>query len=255
MKIFSTREWVIGSVVVIAALSLAIYQVFRIVELDRREASRNNLLHFHLAFTMYAQIDSEKTGGNPKGLYPALSSEPGILQMDADTGVRVVQAFDFDVDIFVSPAHPRWRALLRQAKADPASAVTDESYWYLGYALPDEERGMAFVDWYREQASLGSIPSPSVIERGDVRIRRLRDEIDSRLFQDDIESSKIERPKGDNTRPPSTVPVLIERPGLFDGGGHVTYADGGTFFRPYPGEYPMTREFIEGLESLGEFAR
>ena len=121
MKIFSTREWVIGSavVVVVVALGLAIPQIFRIVESDRRNASRNNLIRFHFSFMMYAAIGNEKTGGNPKELYPALSSEPGILQMDADTGVQVVQAFHSDVDIFVSPAHPRSRALLRQAKAYP----------------------------------------------------------------------------------------------------------------------------------------
>ena len=171
--------------------------------------------------------------------------------MDADTGVQVVQALHYGVDIFVSPAHPRWRALLRQAKADPVSAVTDESYWYLGYALPDEERGMAFVEWYREQAANGSIPSPSIIERGDVRIYRLREQIDTWLFMDDVKSGKIELPVGDLMRPPSPVPVIIERRGLFEGGGHVTYADGHTYFRPYPGEFPMTREFIEALESLG----
>ena len=251
MKIFSTREWVIGSavVVVVVALGLAIPQIFRIVESDRRNASRNNLKRFTLAFWMYAGNGYEKTGGNPKELYPALSSEPGILQMDADRGMQVVQAFD--AEVFVSPGHPRSRALLRQAKADPASAVTDESYWYLGYALPDEERGMAFVEWYREQAANGSIPSPSIIERGEVRIYRLRIEIDSLLFMDDVKSGKIEQPIGDSTKPPSIVPLMIERPGLFEGGGHVMYADGHVRFLDYPGEYPMTRDFIEALESLG----
>lgn len=250
MKLFSRREWVIGSVVVIVALGLAIPQICQIAELNRRDASANNLWHFVNAFRMYANT-GYRSGDNPREEYPALSSEPGILQMDADMGMRVVQAFEGDADLFISPGHPRSRALLRQAKADPASAVTDESYWYLGYALPDEERGMAFVEWYREQAGHGSIPSPSLIERGDVRLRRLRYEIDSRLFRDDIESGKIEQPKGDGTKPPSTVPVMIERPGLFKGGGHVVYADGHTRFLDYPGEYPMTREFIEALESLG----
>lgn len=296
MSIFGAREWAIASIVLIAVLGLVIPRIARSKELnsrdtsddspkyselafriwvvvalliitalglavwlerpDPRDASRNNLWHFALAFRMYANIGYEKTGGNPKGLYPPLSSLPGILQMDPNVGLSVIQLFEYDVDIFISPGHPESRSLLQRAKADPASAVTDKSYWYLGYALPDEERGMAFVEWYREQAAHASIPSPSLIEDGDVRLRRLSYEIDMWLFRDDIESGKIEQPKGDGTKPYfSTVPMMIERPGLFKGGGHVLYADGHVRFLEYPGEYPMTQEFIEALESLGEFAQ
>lgn len=45
-------------------------------------------------------------------------------------------------------------------------------------------------------------------------------------------------------------PVLIERPELHGDGGHVLYMDGHVEFVPYPGEFPMTPRFIEGLRSL-----
>lgn len=269
------RIWVVVSLLIITALGLAVW----LERPDPRVMSSNNLKRFALSFRMYANIGYEKTGGNPKGLYPPLSSLPGILQMDPNVGLSVIQLFEYDVDIFISPGHPESRSLLQRAKADPASAVTDKSYWYLGYALPDEERGMAFVEWYREQAAHASIPSPSLIEEGDVRIYRLRAEIDLQLFRDDLKAGKIATPRDTGQSRESVhakfdwrrlikgernvahahshaiayskVPTMIERPGLFKGGGHVLYADGNTRFLAYPGEYPMTREFIEALESLG----
>lgn len=255
MKFFSTRERVIGSVVAIVALGWAVLTIFQIAESNRLDASKSNLLRLSQAYRVYANADYEKNGSNPRGEYPPLSREPGILQMDADMGLQVVEAGGGDAHAFISPGHPESRALSRRAKTDPGSVVTDESYWYLGYALPDEARGMAFVEWYRQQAQRGEIPSPSVIEQGNVLIRRLCEEIDSLLYMDDIKSGKIEPPEGDGTKPPSIVPVMIERPGLFEGGGHVTYADGGTYFLSYPGEYPMTPTFIEALKSLRKLRR
>jgi prepilin-type processing-associated H-X9-DG protein len=154
-------------------------------------------------------------------------------------------------DLFISPGHPQSKAASRKAKKNPVSAVNDDSYWYLGYALPDEERGLAFVEWYKEQAQRGLIPSPSVIERADIRIHRLRMGIDFWLLREDIKSGKVEQPEGCSVMMPSEVPVIIERPGLLKGGAHVLYADGHTRFLAYPGEYPMTENFIEALDSLG----
>lgn len=46
------------------------------------------------------------------------------------------------------------------------------------------------------------------------------------------------------------IPVLIERPELHGDGGHVLYMDGHVAFMPYPGKFPMTSAFIDGLRSL-----
>ncbi|MCL4693921.1 MAG: hypothetical protein KJ060_15590 [Candidatus Hydrogenedentes bacterium] len=48
----------------------------------------------------------------------------------------------------------------------------------------------------------------------------------------------------------SRVPVMVERPELHGNGGHVLYMDGHVEFVPYPGPFPMTVAFIDGLRSL-----
>lgn len=51
------------------------------------------------------------------------------------------------------------------------------------------------------------------------------------------------------------IPVMMERPELHGDGGHVLYMDGHVEFVPYPGRFPMTQKFIEGLRSLDELEK
>jgi len=53
----------------------------------------------------------------------------------------------------------------------------------------------------------------------------------------------------------SRIPIVIERPELHGDGGHVLYLDGHVAFVPYPGKFPMTTAFIEGLRSLDALKR
>jgi hypothetical protein len=49
------------------------------------------------------------------------------------------------------------------------------------------------------------------------------------------------------------TPVFIERPGHYlphYSGGCVGYLDGNVEYIDYPGKFPMTKEFIEMLETL-----
>lgn len=48
----------------------------------------------------------------------------------------------------------------------------------------------------------------------------------------------------------SHSPIIIERPELHGDGGHVLFMDGHVEFVPYPGPFPMTEKFIDGLRSL-----
>lgn len=48
----------------------------------------------------------------------------------------------------------------------------------------------------------------------------------------------------------SMVPLMFERPERHGDGGHVLYMDGHLEFVPYPGKFPMTPAFIDGLRSL-----
>ena len=47
-----------------------------------------------------------------------------------------------------------------------------------------------------------------------------------------------------------SIPIMIERPGFHGDGGHVLFMDGHVEFCLYPGKFPMTVDFIEGLQSL-----
>jgi len=43
---------------------------------------------------------------------------------------------------------------------------------------------------------------------------------------------------------------MIERPEFHGDGGHILYLDGHVEFVSYPGKFPMTPAFIDGLRSL-----
>lgn len=49
-----------------------------------------------------------------------------------------------------------------------------------------------------------------------------------------------------------SIPLLIERPELHGDGGHVLYLDGHVEFVPYPGKFPMTKEYIAALRVLDD---
>lgn len=48
----------------------------------------------------------------------------------------------------------------------------------------------------------------------------------------------------------AAIPVVVEWPGHHRRGGVVTFLNGHTEYMTYPGKFPMTKEFIEGLRSL-----
>ena len=51
----------------------------------------------------------------------------------------------------------------------------------------------------------------------------------------------------------SRMPVLIERPGRYKGSGAwVVFMDSHVAYLPYPGPFPMTQSFIEGLSAIAE---
>lgn len=48
----------------------------------------------------------------------------------------------------------------------------------------------------------------------------------------------------------ATIPVIIEWPENHRKGGKVVFLDGHTELRAYPGEFPMTPEFISALRAI-----
>ncbi len=201
----------------------------------RRDASGNNLRKLAEAFVKYASASPEK-------LYPPLSATPGMLAPDADS---LYPAYLTDAGLFVSPGNPNADLLRELAKDDPLVGIDDHSYWYLGYLLPDEKVGAAFLAAYASQAHAASPQFGNTLSAGGVDIPQLRVGIEQ-LLQTDLNNP------AEAAEIAASIPVMIERPGFHEGGSNVLFLDGHVEFLAYPGPFPMTEAFIGGLLALEE---
>jgi prepilin-type processing-associated H-X9-DG protein len=203
-----------------------------------KRASQNNLKQLGLVMKMFA---NESRGE----VFPPLTTLRGQLAMDAS---KIFPEYVADVNVYISPAHPDYNQIRNIAQTEgAASVIGDHSYWYLGYTLPDEATGLAFVNSFRAAAKAGEtltedIEAPELEQN---RIFRLREGIERFMITD------INNPSSSAIMQ-SQLPVLIERPGFFEGGTNVLFMDGHVEFMPYPGKFPMTENFIKALESLND---
>ena len=201
-------------------------------------SSQNNLKQLGLVVRMFA---NETRGA----VYPPLSSKAGQLSLSPQ---HVYPDYLNDARVLISPAHPRAEELSEAAEDEVTvmSVLTDHSYWYLGYTLTDEKSGLAFVDAYRAHARAGEASSYEMdLDTAVGKIYRLREGIERYLITD------INNPGTPRTLAAS-IPVMIERLGLHEGGTNVLFMDGHVEFMEYPGTFPMTEKFIRALESLDE---
>lgn len=198
-----------------------------------RGASQNNLKQLGLVMKMFA---NESRGQ----IFPRLDPRPGHLMM---LGIEVFPEYVTDVSVYISPAHPQAAELKERATQDPLSIIDDHSYWYLGYAIPNEEAGLAFIEAYKKAVKNGEAPGEELEVAAASTIMRLREGIE-RFFITDINDP------ASSARIQSEIPIMIERPGLQEGGSNVLYMDGHVAFIKYPGIFPMTEKFIQALESL-----
>jgi len=217
-------------------------------------------------FRQLAASIGEYVRSDEGGHYPALSSSPGLLAFS--TGQ-------------ISTTGPK-------AGPDPGRAVDATKYWYLGWMIPNERSGLEWIEQYRKhQPPLDAIPLFSRVEvwpefADDIAAKQKA--LDERWLKNHPDGKPhpgmrdgrpvacplmeevrfygplregVERllitdagnPFG-GTKVQSLIPVLIERPEVHGHGGHVSYMDGHVEFVPYPGKFPMTTAFIEGLRSL-----
>jgi prepilin-type processing-associated H-X9-DG protein len=198
-----------------------------------RGASQNNLKQLGLVMKMFA---NESRGQ----IFPRLDPRPGHLMM---LGNEVFPEYVTDVSVYISPAHPQAADFKERATQDPLSIIDDHSYWYLGYAIPNEEAGLAFVEAYKKAVKNGEGPGEDLKDTATSTIMRLREGVE-RFFITDINDP------ASSARIQSEIPIMIERPGLQEGGSNVLYMDGHVVFIKYPGIFPMTEKFIQALESL-----
>jgi prepilin-type processing-associated H-X9-DG protein len=170
------------------------------------------------------------------------SLDPNRLMMSKDD---IYPEYLNDLNLLRCPSDAR-----APSTASPQWYFDHSSYWYLAHMLPNEEEGLVYIEACRK-----------IIEEGDGNLDA--DIVAPGLPKGKIYKSSLARRGGfvayadaaahadSLARVPSRIPVLIEfsdRHG--SAGGHVLYMDGHAEYIEYPGKFPMTKAFIEGLKSL-----
>ena len=242
-------------VLVIVVLAIVVGVVM--VQVDKR---RREMLRAECWTNLHAVLGTVRGGYTGQHTPPTnwmvpLSDTPGQLSPQTSGAILTRLGESKQLAAFTCPAHPNAERAVQEARTNPSFVVRDDSYWYLGYALPNEAAGLAFVEAYRKAvAETGAPPVGDVIKvepyaLGDgamvdelfrlsnIRLSGLRS-----LLRPD----PVDRPSLDGVSPP----VVVERPGLHRNGAHILDEYGQVEFLEYPGEFPMTEKFIKALESL-----
>lgn len=230
---FTAVEAVLVLVVLAIVVSVTMAQVDKRRQASLREESAENLR------TLYRSIIPDPAERiRPVSTWPLSSTIPGQLAPSVNHVFMGRLQKSNNPTAFISPAHPNAERMRGQVHGDPESGVTDDSYWYLGYVLPDEKSGLAFVSAYKKAVrDTGKPPNED-------RITSMPYD-GARLVRADLLFIRGYGSLYD-------VPIFIERPGLQRGGSNVLFLDGTVEFIPYPGKWPMTEKFITALESLDE---
>ena len=200
------------------------------------QSCQNNLKQCGLVLKLYANEA-------PDQLFPPLSPLPGNLMWDKET---VYPEYLTDPLILVCPAEKaKWQRAGEMTDLEQKAAFCfhNSAYWYLGYALPDEKTGLAFVDTYKKQIENSGDFTADLKDAEGNPIRRLQEGVERYFIMD------IHNPAG-AAMIQSKLPVFIERPGHHDDQINVLFMDGHVERLTYPGEFPVSQPFIEALSSL-----
>jgi prepilin-type processing-associated H-X9-DG protein len=162
-------------------------------------------------------------------------------------GDEIFPEYLTDVHVLRCPGSAPHALIAPPWKADD---VTDESYFYLGWAVTTEEEGLALLEAY-ESLKLSERDADIEVGEGKGNVGgkvffRLREGIERFLITD------INQPAA----PPnlqSKIPLIWDRLGNhMPDGGNVLYMDGHVEFVKYPGKFPMTERFMTALEALAD---
>lgn len=175
------------------------------------------------------------------GFLPPLSSQPGKFHFHEETTAHFRLEDSFcEYDLTGPPTEILESVRDKDNRVD-SSIFDDWSYFYIGYALQNDEQGLEFLRYYEEHIrDLNSLPDEIPITTGTGicgtdTIQRQKNL--SEIFKEDCQSINS-----------ALIPVVIERPENHrKPGGQVTFLDGHTEFIPYPGKFPMTVAFMERL--------
>jgi prepilin-type processing-associated H-X9-DG protein len=193
------------------------------------------------AFLMYT---NESKGER----YPLLSSQPGCFMFNA---ADIFPKYANDTTLLCCPALKGKKTSANSLQGMEYS-INDESYWYFGFSIFFEREALAFLAAYNDAMENqlefdDKLSVPYRAKAGTLgQVVNLSAGV-GRFYVRDI---------GNPAAFPSVmrcIPLLVERPNNHGGnGGHVLYLDGHVEWLPYPGPFPMTQSFIEGLIALEE---
>jgi prepilin-type processing-associated H-X9-DG protein len=248
------RAALIGVKLGYASLFLAVFVFFlvyipahRELRHDRDHEIRENscsrkLRKFGLVFKMFA---NESKGQ----VYPQLSPNPGTLMFSNQNEAHpnpIYPEILSDLKIFACPEDEdvNW-----DTTDDPTIMIDDQSYFYLGYAITNQDELQAFAQAYKQQIAddgtfAENLPVPEGTgTAGTNTLHRLREDLHARLNSDN--TNNIEAASFD-----AKLPLLIERNGHHEPpGGNVLYFDGHVEYIKH-GEWPMTDETHAILNDL-----
>jgi prepilin-type processing-associated H-X9-DG protein len=200
-----------------------------VVPIDNASCA-NNLKQMGIVFKMYANEHN--------GRFPQVDDREGNLMVEGD---EVFPEYLTDLSVLVCP---------NEEGEPPTTAddVSDDSYFYLGWAIATEKEGLALLDVYESLESAERNEDIGVDEgkgnAGGSTIYRLREGIE-RFFITDINNPSA------SADAQARIPLMWERPGHHEpDGGNVLYMDGHVEYLKYPGEFPMTKAFIERCEEI-----
>lgn len=247
MSFHLTRKFAQRAVVV-AACTIALVAAVPIVasaqakghtKTDHSAVAANHLKQIHQA--------AKKYGKDNNGHWPPLDAQSAAPTISMK---EVYPNYLTDPRLMVNPANEKAASKVAGLPVNAANLPAfwnNGSYWYLGYAMTNEETGLAFVRAYKAALAHGHVPTGNIKvpmgegDGGGDTIYPLREGVNTSFVRD------INNPAGSEVSE-SEIPVMISRP--VDGGGNVLFMDGHVEFMQYPGKFPMTPAFISALESL-----
>jgi len=198
-------------------------------EAARRATCQNNLKHLVLVVWMYAKDHG--------GLAPALAQTPGQLALrDTETYREVFPHYFTDPAVLQCPSEGTHfqKEVPPPLDVDYPTVADDRCYFYLGYAINNQQELEDFARAYRAEAGTEGAFD------GELRIR-----------DDDGIAITFPRLQPMNDDAAST-PVFIERypNGHIPRGGSVVYADGHVKWIAFGRKWPMTEEAMAVLMEL-----
>lgn len=253
-------RWLFALAVTLLVVIAAPFAIRAMLRARANAECEHTLRQIHAALKNYMQHDYD-------GRYPPLSRDPGRLMFEPNL------------------------ILTATLKIESDSRLDDTQYWYLGWMIPNERSGLEWIEQYRAHApNVDAIPEqkgvwPDVEDdlaarQRELEVAWLKTHPDGKPRPNVKDSWPVAHPFWEERRfycpvrdgmerfliteignpDPSShllslLPIVIERPERHRDGGHVLYMDGHVEFVPYPGKFPMTPAFIEGLRSLDALER